>query len=465
MKRLVALLLALTLFAAWMPAFAEEGGTIRYADRGDQVVKLQQRLIQLGFLTGEADGQYGKQTQAAVLAFHKLLLARAGGDPSKASGRSISAEDLEVLYADPFSFYVSDLQVGDQGDEVKRLQSALVRLNYLDDKATGNFGENTFEAVKYFQKLNNLPVTGVADKATQDLAATATKAAERPAYKQVQTGDKGKTVRAIQARLVELGLMEGPGDGIYGSGTADAINRFEDYLKKQGDCYAVEDANIATVDFQEKLDSDLPVFLSALKPGVKNISEVKRLQRRLNALGYIGRLTIDGRYGAGVKEAVTLFQGNNGLPQTGAADEATQKLLYSKDAVGMLTKYRLSVVLSEQKVYVYELNADKKYDLIDTFPCSSGYFGPTPTGVFTTTGPYHRWHYFKDFAVWAQYAYHIEGAILFHSVLYKKKGGSPTWGSVHSLGNKASHGCVRLSVEDAQWLYENCGAGTVVTIF
>ena len=192
MKRLVALLLALTMFAAWMPAFAEEDGTIRYADRGDQVIKLQERLIQLGFLTGEADGQYGKKTQAAVLSFHKLLLARAGGDPSQATGRSISAEDLEVLYADPFSFYVSDLKLDDQGDEVERLQSALIRLNYLDDKATGNFGENTLEAVKYFQKLNNLPVTGVADKATQDLAATATTAAERPAYKEVQKGRQGQ---------------------------------------------------------------------------------------------------------------------------------------------------------------------------------------------------------------------------------------------------------------------------------
>ena len=49
--------------------------------------------------------------------------------------------------------------------------------------------------------------------------------------------------------------------------------------------------------------------------------------------------------------------------------------------------------------------------------------------------------------------------------LLKKKGGSPTWGSVHSLGNKASHGCVRLSVENAKWLFQNCEAGTVVTVY
>jgi lipoprotein-anchoring transpeptidase ErfK/SrfK len=131
----------------------------------------------------------------------------------------------------------------------------------------------------------------------------------------------------------------------------------------------------------------------------------------------------------------------------------------------MLTEYRLNVSLSDQDMYVYELNTDNQYDLVNTFPCSTGLFGPTPTGVFTTTGPYHRWHYFKDFDIWAQYAYHIEGDILIHSVLYKSKGGSATWGSVHSLGNRASHGCVRLSVENAKWVYENCEAGTVVTIY
>lgn len=465
MKRLVALLLALTLLVAWIPAFATEDGTIKQGDKGDQVLKLQERLIQLGFLTGEADGQYGKKTAAAVLSFHKLLLERAGGKVSKATGRSISPEDLAVLYADPFSFYISDLAIGAKGTEVERLQNALVRLNYMDGKADGIFAEYTEEAVKYFQELNNLPVTGIADKATQDLAATATVAAEHPAYKVIKKGDKGKSVRALQKRLVELGLMEGPGDGIFGSDTVGALNLLQAYLAEQKDTYVIEDTSIASVELQKKLDGDIPVYLADLAGGSKDASEVRRVQRRLNALGYIARRTIDGQYGSGVKEAISLFQTNNALPVSGKADEATQRLLFSKDPVGMLTKYRLSVSLEDQRVYVYQLGADKKYELINTFLCSTGLFGPTPTGVFTTTGPGRRWHYFKEFFIWAQYAYSIEGDILFHSVLYKNKGGSPTWGSVHSLGHKASHGCVRLSVENAKWVYENCEKGTVVTVY
>ncbi len=465
MKRLVAFLIALIMIAAWMPAFAEEDGTIRQGDEGDQVTKLQERLIRLGFLTGEADGQYGKKTAAAVLSFHKLLLERAGGNPSKATGRSISAEDLDVLYVDPFSFYISDLSIGAEGSEVERLQRALIRLNYLDGKADGIFAEYTQEAVKYFQQLNNLPATGVADKKTQDLAATVTVAAEHPAYREIKKGVKGKLVRALQKRLVELGLMEGPGDGMYGSDTAAAIERFQEYLKEHEDSFVIEDTNVATIELQKKLYEDLPVYLSDLTVGSDGASEVRRVQRRLNALGYIGRRTIDGQYGSGTKDAITLFQTNNSLPATGDADEATQSLLFSKDPVGMLTDYRLNVSLEDQRVYVYKLGADKKYELINTFLCSTGLYGPTPTGVFTTTGPARRWHYFKEFFIWAQYAYSIEGDILFHSVLFKNRGGSPTWGSLNALGHKASHGCVRLSVENAKWVYENCARGTVVTVY
>ena len=38
------------------------------------------------------------------------------------------------------------------------------------------------------------------------------------------------------------------------------------------------------------------------------------------------------------------------------------------------------------------------------------------------------------------------------------------YGSVSALGRKASHGCVRLRVEDAQWIYENCDDGTIVVV-
>jgi murein L,D-transpeptidase YcbB/YkuD len=36
--------------------------------------------------------------------------------------------------------------------------------------------------------------------------------------------------------------------------------------------------------------------------------------------------------------------------------------------------------------------------------------------------------------------------------------------SYKKLGQRASHGCIRLAVWDAKWIYDNVGAGTVVSI-
>ena len=54
---------------------------------------------------------------------------------------------------------------------------------------------------------------------------------------------------------------------------------------------------------------------------------------------------------------------------------------------------------------------------------------------------------------------------MFHSVLYNQKEGKVTQSSVNHLGSKASHGCVRLSVEDAKWIWTNCPANTKVIVY
>ena len=37
-------------------------------------------------------------------------------------------------------------------------------------------------------------------------------------------------------------------------------------------------------------------------------------------------------------------------------------------------------------------------------------------------------------------------------------------GSVSALGSRASHGCIRLEVEAAEWLYKNCKRGSLVIV-
>ena len=75
MKRLLALLLVLTV-AFCAPAAAETARRpLASGDTGDAVVELQKRLQSLGLSTGEADGIYGKQTAAGVTEAQRLLAA------------------------------------------------------------------------------------------------------------------------------------------------------------------------------------------------------------------------------------------------------------------------------------------------------------------------------------------------------------------------------------------------------
>ena len=87
--------------------------------------------------------------------------------------------------------------------------------------------------------------------------------------------------------------------------------------------------------------------------------------------------------------------------------------------------------------------------------CSTGSATPT-SGVFALPG--NRWIWKSLFGdVYGQYATHITGDILFHSVPYARNEdkGSLKYEEYDKLGTSCSMGCVRLQVADAQWIYDN----------
>jgi len=69
-------------------------------------------------------------------------------------------------------------------------------------------------------------------------------------------------------------------------------------------------------------------------------------------------------------------------------------------------------------------------------------------------------------SVWGQYGTRITEGILFHSVPYDKQTASSLrWSDYDKLGEEASKGCIRLTVIDAKWIYENCMPGTKVEFY
>ena len=198
-------------------------------------------------------------------------------------------------------------------------------------------------------------------------------------------------------------------------------------------------------------DANFPAIPATMATGSSG-RDVLRLQRRLSLLEYYTG-TLDGQYGMGTADAVMYFQKQHKLNRSGIADSRTLQVLFSENAQKALKPYQIKVSVADQKVYVYGLDDNNQYtDLVRTMKCSTGKQGtPTPTGTFVnSTGPGARWHYFKKFDCWAQYAYYIQGDIMFHSVPAGLRRAAPPAPASTPLRRSPPQGCVRLSVEDAK---------------
>lgn len=120
--------------------------------------------------------------------------------------------------------------------------------------------------------------------------------------------------------------------------------------------------------------------------------------------------------------------------------------------------YTIKINKATNVVTVYSNGAPYK-----AFVCSTG--NATPIGTFNTSQKL-RWHVL-DGPSYGQYCTRIVNGVLFHSVWYYANGNyaSQSYVQYNKLGTTASHGCVRLTVADAKWIYENCPLGTSVTVF
>ena len=115
-------------------------------------------------------------------------------------------------------------------------------------------------------------------------------------------------------------------------------------------------------------------------------------------------------------------------------------------------------------MYVKDPSSGRWIVPVKAFACSVGLPAtPTPTGTFYTPAKY-RVHELMG-PSWGQYCTRIVGGVLFHSVAGTRNiPYNISAGAYNLLGSPASHGCVRLSVRDAKWIYDNCALGMQVTI-
>lgn len=133
--------------------------------------------------------------------------------------------------------------------------------------------------------------------------------------------------------------------------------------------------------------------------------------------------------------------------------------------IGIQPSYEITVNRAKCQVTVYAKDGGNGYIIpVKTFACSVGLpETPTPTGTFYTPIKY-RWHTLMG-PSYGQYCTRVVGGVLFHSVAGSNMSSyNLSAAEYNKLGQPASHGCIRLTVRDAKWIYDNCKLGTKVTI-
>ena len=278
---------------------------------------------------------------AAVLAFGAMTSTTAhaatAGSTSQAAASKITAPGQPKF--------------GDQGPTVVALQSAIIANGFsLKGGATGKFNTVTRRALRTFQKVVGLRVTGVVDEATVAVLklaiAPATTTTVAPATTTTVTpttvflkvipkrGGKGKSVLTVQTALVTAGVtVRGGTDGVFGSSTAEAISFFQ---KSKGlavtstltpDTISALGLSVTTTTTVAPATTTpvAPVLLSIEslpKRGDKN-DATRVIQTVLVAAGIEIKGGIDGVFGIATTIAVQKFQTAQNLAITGRVDYAT----------------------------------------------------------------------------------------------------------------------------------------------
>jgi SpoIID/LytB domain protein len=117
------------------------------------------------------------------------------------------------------------LVVGNRGEPVSQLQAALNTALGLKKKqklsTDGNYGKGTAGAVSKIEELNGLPVDGLADATVLSLLGL------DPTTFKLSQNSRHTSVATAQTALARVLKIKMKADGIFGSGTAKQLKRFQ----------------------------------------------------------------------------------------------------------------------------------------------------------------------------------------------------------------------------------------------
>ena len=411
-------------------------------------------------------------TLLAVLLF--LLPLGAMGEEEAVPVDDLDDDGFEITVTED-----RDLKEGNEGDDVSTLQYRLKDLYYLTSDATGIYDAATTAAVKSFQEDFGLEATGEADAKTQSLLFAAQ-------YRPLKKGCTGDDVKELQTRLTVLGYYKGKVSGEYLDATEEAVRAYQEANGEE--VTGIADVDTLAVLLQASEESSDTTDTSTVMQGTVEYTErlakgstgtlVKQLQTRLTELGYYSG-PISGNFLGKTMTAVKTLQKQNGVTVDGIVGEVTWNLIFNDASVVLPdatpkptptptpVPYAITVDVANQVTTVYGLDENGEHTVIvRQMLCSTGTkSNPSDPGDWVLTGRKAKWCYFPKWGGHARYWTRINSSIAFHSVIYNAVDTKAlAKSSYKNLGKRVSHGCIRLTVDDAKWIYDNCGEGTVVSI-
>ena len=304
---------------------------LKKGSTGDAVYDLTLRLSDLGYPISPTH-TYTDAVVAAVRLFQSLNGLAVDGMAGQLTQSALYS--VWAIGYDETGVYPT-LVRGNRGMAlIYTLQQRLKDLGYYTIRVDGIFGSGTERAVRDFQRINGLTVTGRADNATQQLLYSS---AALPAW--YYGGSYGTLSRSnyynsavvpLQRRLRELGYYTGNIDGYFGSQTQRAVRNFQ----SRNDLSVTGVADSYTQQVLYSAAAKAASGSSASSTGYRLLywgckgDAVRRLQQALLDAGYTQVRVADGIYGQWTYDAVCAYQKAHGLAVDGIAGRNTQNSLY-----------------------------------------------------------------------------------------------------------------------------------------
>ncbi len=352
-----------------LPPLQTPSGTVRNGTRGNNAKLVQQRLIDLKYLEGKADGIFGAKSAAALKEFqknNKLVADGVAGSGTNAvlfSYLALAADEKPSNLPTPTPTpRVEDMtednvvliKLGVSGTEVLRLQQRLELLGYYTPVKDGKCKADDVAAIKLFQKKNGLTQDGIAGYDTQKLLYSdsaimhngSSAGSLTMSYETLKKGMRGENVKRMQERLIQLGYLSGTADGVFGTDTAEAVYYFQKNNGLVRDSIAGEKTLIklfsasavgavTATPTPRPTPTIKPITGGTLRKGDSS-DAVKTMQQKLIQLGYLSG-TADGVFGNLTYKAVKEFQKANALAADGVAGSKTIAALNGTNAAPSVT--------------------------------------------------------------------------------------------------------------------------------